>query len=171
MSDSLPPHELQHTRLPCPSLSPRVCSNSCSWSHWCHPTILTSVAPFSSCPQSFPASRSFPMSWLFASGGQSIGASASVLPMNILGWFPLGWTCLISFLFKGLKSLQHHNFKASVLRYSAFFMVQLSHPYMTTGKTVVLTVTTFVGTWFHSPPKSPSHPGCHMTLSRVPCAI
>ena len=87
-------HELQHARLPCLSLSPKVCSNSCPLNWWCHPTISSSVAPFSSCPQSFPASGSFPMSKLFASGGQSIGASASasVLPMNIQGWFPLGLT-------------------------------------------------------------------------------
>ena len=88
---------LQHTKLPCPSLSIRVCSNSCSLSQWCHPTISFSVAHFSSCPQSFPASGSFPMSWLFRSVGQSIRASASVvLPMNIQGWFPSGFTGLIS---------------------------------------------------------------------------
>ena len=99
MFDSLWPHELQHTKLPCPSLSPGVCSNSCPLSQWCHPTISCSVAPFSSCPQSFPVSGSFPVSWLFTSGGQSIGnsASASVLPKNIQGWFPLELTGLISF--------------------------------------------------------------------------
>ena len=98
VSDSLQPHELQHARLPCPSLSPGICSNSCPLSRWCHPIILSSVVPFSSCPQSFPASGSFPMSWLFSSGGQSIGGSAlaSVLPLNIQGWFPLGLTGLIS---------------------------------------------------------------------------
>ena len=85
MFDSLWPHGLQHTRLPCASLSPRVCSNSRPLSQWCHPTISSSVVPFSSCPRSFPASGSFPISWLFPSGGQSIGASASVLPMNIHG--------------------------------------------------------------------------------------
>ena len=97
-SDSSQPHGLQHTRLPCPRLSPGVCSHPLSW--WCHPTILSSVTPFSSCSQSFPASGSFPMSWLFASGGQSIGASAlaSVLPMNIQGSFPLEWTGLISLI-------------------------------------------------------------------------
>ena len=85
-------HGLRHTRLPCPSLSPRVCSNSCPLSRWCLPTISPSVVPFSSCPQSFPKSGSFPVSWLFPSGGQSIGASASasVLPMNFREWFPLG---------------------------------------------------------------------------------
>ena len=94
MSDSLQPHGLQHTRLPCPSLFPWVCSNSCPLSQWCYPTISSSVVPFSSCLQSFPAARSFPMNWLFASGGQSIGASASalVLPMNIQDWFPLRLT-------------------------------------------------------------------------------
>ena len=86
------PHGLQHTRFPCLSLSPRVCSNSCPSSWWCHPTTSSSVASFSSCPQSFPASGSFPMSQLFTSGGQNIGASASVLPVNIQGLFPLGLT-------------------------------------------------------------------------------
>ena len=103
MSDSFKPHGLQHPRLPCPSLSPRACSNSCSLSRWCHPTISPSIAPFSSCLQSFPTSGSFLMCWLFTSGGQSIGASAVVLPMNIQGWFPLGSTGLISLLSKGLS--------------------------------------------------------------------
>ena len=100
VSHSLWPHGLQHTRPPCPSLSPRVGSNSCPLSRWCHPTISSSVAPFFSCPQSFPASGAFPMCLLFASGGQRIGvsASASGLPMNIQGWFPLGWTSWISLL-------------------------------------------------------------------------
>ena len=98
ISDSLWPHGLQYTRLPCPSPSPEVCSNSCALSRWWHPTMSSSVVPFSSCPQSFPASGSFPVSWLFAPGGQSIGASASatILPMNIQGWFPLGLTGLVS---------------------------------------------------------------------------
>ena len=94
------PHGLQHTKLPCPSLSLGVCSNLCPLSRWCHLTISSSVTPFSSCPQSFPVSGSFPMSWLFTSGGQSIGTSPSVLPMNIQDWFLLGLTGLISFLFK-----------------------------------------------------------------------
>ena len=131
-----------------PSLSPEACSNSCPLSWWCHLTILSSVTPFSSCPQTFPTSGSFLMSWLFASGGQSIRASASapVLPMNIQSWFPLGLTDLISWLSKGLSSLlQHHSSKASVLWRSAFFMVQLSHSYITTGKTIVLTIWTFLG--------------------------
>ena len=98
---------------------------------WCHSTISTTVAPFSSCPQSFPASGSFPMSQLFASGGQSIGVSASVFPVNIQGWFPLGLTSLISSISKTLKSfMQHHSSKASILQCSSFFMVQLSCPNM-----------------------------------------
>ena len=100
------PHGLQHAQLPCLSLSLWVCSNSCLLSLWCHPAIsvaIKTVAPLSSCPQSFPASGSFPMSWLFASGSQSIGAIASVLPMNIQGWFPLQLTGLISLLSKGLS--------------------------------------------------------------------
>ena len=97
-SDLLQPHGLQYSRPPCPSPSPQVCSNSCPLSQWCHPIISSSVTPFSFCLQCFLASRSFTVSWLFVSGGQSIGASvsASVLPMNIQGWFPLGLTSLIS---------------------------------------------------------------------------
>ena len=103
MTDSLWPHGLQHARPPCPSPTPGTYSNSCPSSRWCHPTISSSVIPFSSHPQSFPASGSFPMSQLFASGDQSIGvsASASVLPMNIQDWFPLGWTGRISLQSKG----------------------------------------------------------------------
>ena len=116
---------------------------------WCHPTISSSIAPFSSCLQSFLTSGSFPVSWLFASGGQSIGASASasILPMSIQDWFSLGLTGLMPLLSKGtLQSLlQQHSLKASVLRCSAFFMVQLLHPYMTTGKTIALTRQIFVG--------------------------
>ena len=130
VSDSLQPHGLHHARLPCPSLSPRVCSNSCALRWWYHPTILSSVVPFSSCFQSFPAPGSFPMCQLFASGGQSIGTlvSALVLPMNVQGWLPLGWTGWISFAVQGaLKSLfQQHSSKASVLQHSTFFMVQPS---------------------------------------------
>ena len=97
MSNSLWLHGLHHARLPCPSVSPRVCSNSCPLNWWCHPTISSSVTPFFSCPQFFPASGSFPMSWPFSSGGQSIraSASASVLPMNMQGQFPLRFTDLI----------------------------------------------------------------------------
>ena len=105
VSDSLQPHGLQHAWLPCPSPSPRACSDSCPLSQWCHPTISSAVLPFSSCLQSFPASESFQMNQFFASGGQSIGASASasVLPMNIQDWFPLGLTALISLQSKGLS--------------------------------------------------------------------
>ena len=107
MSDSLQPHGLHHTRLPCLSLSPGVCSNSCPLSLWFYLSISSSAAPLSFCHQSFPASRPFPMSWLLASGSQTIGtsASASVLPMNIQGWFPLGLTGLISLLSKGLSKV------------------------------------------------------------------
>ena len=97
VSDSLWSHGLQHSRLPCPSPTPGDSSNSCLSSQWCHPTISSSVIPFSSCSPSFPASGSFPMNWLFVTGGQRTGASASasVFPMNIQGWFPLGMTSLI----------------------------------------------------------------------------
>ena len=138
VSNSLQPHGLQHPRLPCPSLSPRVCLNSCLLSRWCHPAISSSVTPFSSCPQSFLASGSFPMSRLCISGGQSIGtsASASVLPVNIQGWFPLGLSGLISLPSKGLSKV----FSSTTtwkLQCSTFFTVQLSHPHMTTGKTLI----------------------------------
>ena len=115
---------------------------------WCNPTISSSVIPFSSRPQSFPASGSFQVSQLFPSGGQSIGVSAStsVLPVNTQDWSPLGWTCWISLQSKRFKSLlQHHSSKASILQHSAFFTVQPSHPYMTTRKTIALTRRTFVG--------------------------
>ena len=140
VSDSLKPLVLQHIRLPCSSPTPRAYSNSCPSSWWCHPTISSWVISFSSRLQSFPASGSFPLSQFFTSGGQSIwvSASASVLPLNIQDLFPLGWTgwCLQV----ALKSiLQHHSSKASVLWHSAFFIVQLSHAYTTTGKTIALT--------------------------------
>ena len=127
----------------------RVCSNSCPLSWFCHPHISSFVAPFSSCPQSFPASGCFPMSQLFSSGGQSIGvsasASASVLPINIQDWFPLGLSGLISLLSKGLSRVfQDHISKASILQCSAFFMVQLSHCKWL-GKTIALTIWTCVG--------------------------
>ena len=133
MSDSLQPPWLQHTRLPCPPLYPGICSNSCPLSPWCHPTISSSVTPFSSCSQPFTVSMSFSISWLFTSCGQSIGASVStsVLIVNIQGWFPLGLTSLISLLSKSL--LQHHSLKASIFQCSAFFMVQLPHPCITIG--------------------------------------
>ena len=121
MSDSLQPHELQYSRPPCPSPTPRVYPNSCPLSRWCHPTISSSVVPFSSCLQSFPASGSFQMSQFFASGGQSIGVSdsASVLPMNTQDWSPLGWTGWISLQSKGLSrvfsntTVQKHQFFGS----------------------------------------------------------
>ena len=105
VSDSLRPHESKHTRPPCPSPPPRVYSDSCPSSRWCHPDISSSVVPLSSCPQSLPASGSFPVSQLFAWGSQNIGvsASASVLPMNTQGWSPLGWTGWISLQSKGLS--------------------------------------------------------------------
>ena len=136
MSDSLWPHGLQHARPPCPSPTPRVYSNTCPLSQWCHPTISSSVIPFS-CLQCFPASGSFPISQFFTSGDQSIGVSvsASALPMNIQDWFPLGLTGWISLQSKGLpRGFSNNSSKASILRRSAFFTVQLSHPYMTTGK-------------------------------------
>ena len=147
MSNSLWPHGLQHSRLPCPPLSPSVCSNSCPLSQWCYLTISSSAAPFSFCLQSFPASESFPMSQLLASGSQSIGTSASAtdLSMKIQGWFPLGLTGLISLLSVLKSTLQCHSSKASILQHLAFFIVRLSHPYMTSGKTVALTRWTFVG--------------------------
>ena len=146
--DSLWPYGLQHARLPCPSPTPGVYSNLFPLSQWCHPTISSSVIPFSSCLQSFSASGSFPLSHFFAWGGQSIGvsASASVLPMNIQDWFPLGWTDWISLLSKGPSRVhQHHSSKTSILQLSVFFIVQLPHPYVTTGKTIALTRWTFVG--------------------------
>ena len=123
------PHGLQHTRLSCPSPSPRVCSNSCPSSRWCHPSISSSATLFSTCLQSFPASGSFLVSQLLTSGSKSIGASVSILSMNIKGWFTLGLTGSISLVSKGLfKSLlQYHSVKASVLQCSAFFMVQLTY--------------------------------------------
>ena len=124
VSDSLWPHGLQHARLPCSSPSPRACSNSCPSSRWCHPTISSSVIPFSSCLQSFPASGSFPMSQLFASGGQSIraSASASVFSVNIQDWFPLGLTGLISLQSKGLSSV----FSNTAIQKHQFFSTQPS---------------------------------------------
>ena len=122
MSDSLRPHGLQHARLPCPSLSPRVCSNSHPLSRWCHPTISSSVIPFSSCLQSFPASGSFPMSQFFTSHGQSIGVSASVFPVTIQDWFLLGWTGWISWLSMGLPRV----FSNTTVQKCKFFDAQLS---------------------------------------------
>ena len=146
MSESLLPHALQHTRLPGSSPSPRACSNSCPLSQWCHPTISSSVVPFSSCLQSFPASGSFPVSQLFTSAGQSTGASASASPFNEYSRVISSRTDRFDLLVvQGtLKSLlQHHSSKASIIQHS-LFMVQLLHLYMTTGKTIALTKQTFV---------------------------
>ena len=149
VSDSLRPHELQHARPPCPSPpTPGVHPKSCPSSWWCHPAISSSVVPFSCCPQSLPASESFPKSQLFAWGGQSTGVSAlaSFLPKNTQGWSPSEWTGWISLQSMGLSRVfSNHSSKASIHRHSAFFKVQLSHPYMTTGKTIALTRRTFVG--------------------------
>ena len=149
MSDPLWPPGLQRNRLLCPPLSPGVCSDSCPLSQWCHPTVSSSVTPISSCPQSFPASGSFQMNWLFASGGQSIynSASTSALLMNTQDWSRSGWTGWISLQSKGLSRVfsnttaQKHQFFGTQF----FFIVQLSHPYMTSGKTIALTRRTFVG--------------------------
>ena len=124
VSDSLWLHGLQQARLPCPSPSPRACSNSCPLSWWCHQTISSSVVPFSCCLQSFPESGSFPMSWFFASGGQSTGASASasILPMNSQDWFPLGLTGLISLKSKGLSRM----FSSTIVWKHQFFAAQPS---------------------------------------------
>ena len=129
VSDSLRPHGLQHARPPCSSPTPRVYSNSCPLSRWCHPAISSSVIPFFSCPQSLPASGSFPMSQLFASGSQNIGVSfsTSVFPMNTQDWYPLGWTSWISLQFKGLSrvfsntTVQKHQFFGAQI-----FIVHLS---------------------------------------------
>ena len=126
MSDSLRLHESQHARPPCPSPTPGVHSNSCASSQWCHPTISSSVVPFSSCPQSLPASKSFPMSQFFSSGGQSIEvlASASVLPMNTQDWSPLGWTGWISLQSKRPSRV----FPNTTVQKHQFFGAQLSSP-------------------------------------------
>ena len=125
VSDSLRPHESQNTRPPCPSPTPRVCSNSCPLSRWCHPAISSSVIPFSSCPQSLPASESFPMSQLFEWGGQSIGVSAlaSGLPMNTQDWSPLGWTSWTSLQSKGLSRV----FSNTTVQKHQFFVLSFLH--------------------------------------------
>ena len=160
VSNSLRPHGLQHARPPCPSPTPGVYPNPCPLSRWCHPTISSSIVPFSSCPQSFPASRSFPVSQFFASGGQSIrvSASTSILPMNAQDWSPLGWSGWISLQSKGLsqESSPTPQFKSSnssalgflytlTSLYSPIFILQLSRPYMTIGNPTALTRHTFVG--------------------------
>ena len=143
MSDSLQPHGLLHARFPCPSPTPRAYSNSCPSCQWCHPTISSSVILCSSRPQSFPASGSFQLSCFFVWGSQSIGvlASASVLPMNIQDWFPLGYQagspCSPRDSQESSPTPQFKTISSSA--------VQLSHPYMTTGKTIALTRWTFAG--------------------------
>ena len=146
MFDSLPPHESQHARPPCPSPTPGVYPNSCPSSRWCHSAISSSVILFSFCPQSLPASGSFPMSQLLAWGGQSTGVSAlaSFLPINTQDWSPLEWTGLISLQSKGLSRV----FSNTTVQKQQFFGAQLfsqSNSHMTTGKTIALTRQTFVG--------------------------
>ena len=149
MSSSFRPHGLQHARLPCPSPTPGAYSNSYPLSQWCNPTISSSVNPFSSHLQLFPASESFQVSQYFASGDQSIGSfSFSLSPSSKHpGLISFRMDCLDLLAVQGTLNslLQHHSSEASILWLSAFFIVQLSHPYMTTGKTIVLTRRTFVG--------------------------
>ena len=146
LSDSLRPHESQHARSPCPSPTHGVYSNPCPSRQWCHPVISSSVIPLSSCPQSCPESGSFPMSQLFAWGGQSF--SFSISPSNEhpgLISFRMDWLDILAVQGTLKSLLQHHSSKASVLWCSAFFIVQLSNPYRTTEKTMALTRRTFVG--------------------------
>ena len=146
MSDSLWLHGLQHARPPCLSPTPEVYSDPCPLSWWCHPTISSSVIPFFSHLQSFPASGSSQMSQIFSSSGQSIGVSAStsVLPMDTQDWWVwMDWLVLLAVQGTLKSLLQHHSSKASILQCSAFFIVQLSHLYITTGKTIALTRQTF----------------------------
>ena len=147
--NSLQPHESQHARPPCPSPTPGVYPNPYPSSRWCHPAISSSVVPFSSYPQSFPALGSFPMSQLFTWGGQTIGSFRfSISPSNehpgVIS-LRMDWLDLLAVQGTLKSLLQHHSSKASILRRSAFFTVQLSHPYMTVGKTIALTKRTFVG--------------------------
>ena len=146
VSDSLRPHESQRARPPCPSPTPWVHSDSCPLSQWCHPAVSSSVVPFSSCPQSLPASETFPMNQLFTWGGESTGASAlaSFLPKKSQGWSS-GCTGWISLQSKGLSRVFSNTTVQKHHRRSAFFIVQLSHPYMTTGENIALTRWTFVG--------------------------
>ena len=147
VSHSLRPHGLQHNRLPCPSPTPRVYSNSCPLSWWCHPTISSSVIPFSSHLQSFPASGSLPVIQFFPSGGLSIGVSFSISPSNEYSGLiscRMDWLDLLAVQGTLKSLLQHRSSKASILWCSALFIVQLSYPYMTTGKIIVLTRQAFV---------------------------
>ena len=147
MSDSLQPHGLQHARPPCPSPTSTVNSNSCPLSQWCHPAISSSVIPFSSCPQSSPASGSFPVSQFFPSGGQNVGVSVSALvndeftsnEYSGLISFRMDWLDILAVQGTLKNLLQHHSSKESILLCSAFFIVQLSYPYIATGKTIALT--------------------------------
>ena len=148
VSNSLWPHELQHARPPCPLPTPGVHSESRPSSQWCHPAISSSVIPFSSCPQSLPASESFPMSQLFAWWPKYWSFSFSIIPSKEIPGlicFRMGWLNLLAVQGTLKSLLQHHSSKPSILWHSAFFTVQLSHPYMTTGKTITLTRWTFVG--------------------------
>ena len=148
-ADSLQPHGLQPVRLPCPSLTPRACSSSCQLSWWCYPTISSSVIPFSSCLQSFPASGYFPMSHFFEPDGQVLEFQLQHQSfLNIcsgLIFFRIDWLDLLAVQGTLKSLLQHNSSKAAILQCSAFFLVQLSHLYMTTGKTIALTRQTFVG--------------------------
>ena len=148
VSSSLRPHEPQHSRPPCPSPTSRVYPNPCPLSWWCHPTISSSVISFFSCLQPFPASGSFQMNQLFTSGGKYWNFSFKISPTNEhpgLISFRMDWLDLLAVQGTPKSLLQHHSSKASILQHSAFFTVQLSHPYMTTGKTIALTWHTFVG--------------------------
>ena len=148
VSDSLWPQEPRDTRPPCPSVTPGVYPNPCPLCWWCHPTVSSSVVPFSSCPQSFPASGSFQMSELCSSGTKYWSFSFNISPSNEypgLISFRMDWLDLLAFQVILKSLLQYHNSKTSILQHSAFFIVQLSHPYMTTGKTIALTRRTFIG--------------------------
>ena len=146
MSDSLWLHGLQHARLPCPSPSLGACSNSCPLINWFHPTISSSASPFSSCLRSFPASGSFPMSALHISWPKCWSFSLSISPSNEYSGlisFRIDWFDLLA-IQGNLKSLPHHSLKAWIFQHSAFFIVHLSHLYITTGKTIASTIWTFV---------------------------
>ena len=148
LSDSLRPHKSQHARTPCLSPTPGVHSDSCPSSPWCHPATSSSVIPFSSCPQSLPASESFPVSQLCIRWPKYWSFSFSIIPSKEqpeLISFRVNWLDLLAVQGTLKSLLQHHSSNASILRHSAFFTVQLSHPYMTTGKTIALTRQIFVG--------------------------
>ena len=147
VSQTLRPHELQYTRSPCPSSTPGVYPNPCPLSWWCHPTMSSSVFPFSSCLQSFPASGSFSMSQLFVRQPKYWSFSFNISPSNEqpgLISFRMDWLDLLPVQGTLKSLLQHHSSKAPIFQCSAFFIVRLSHPYMTTGKTIALTRQTFV---------------------------